>query len=521
MRKRLAYLLPLIFCLPSCSLDPVLTSSYPETVAWASEENVGLYINRFYPLLGSGYYESSVRYDCYSDILKMNNPTANENLVLYGSNEITPQSETLGYWSSGHSWAIQCCRFLDQMRKYGSGLSDEFKLSAEAQIRFFRAHVYFEMAKRYGASVIIYKELPPVGVRDRARCEPAECWDFIASDLDFAADNLPATAAAGRLTKGAAFALKARAMLYAKRWKAASDACHKVDSLGLYDLEPEYGDLFLKRRSSGVSVESIAEFGFVYPELAYSFDRLYCPSGEGGAAYASPTDDLVSAYQMADGSDFSWDDPVKAADPYAGREKRFYASILYHGCTWKDRTMNMASGPDATAVGGGTTSTGYYMRKLMDPDQKYGKFTDSDLTYYYMRYAEVLLIAAEALAEQNRLDEALGCLNRVRRRAGFTTDLSTSSKTVFMEWLRHERMVELAFEGHRFWDVRRWGLGQKCFNNVRRKGVMPVETTGSVTYTVINADTKPMKYPSKYDRLPIPSSEVQRNALMKQFEEWI
>lgn len=522
MKKQIAIIfLAVGVVLTGCDMDPILTSNYSEDTAWTSEENAQLYLNRFYSLLGSGYYESAVRYDCYSDILKMNNPTASENLVIYGSTEITPQTETLGYWSSGHSWAIQCCRFLANMEHFGINISDDWKKEAEAQIRFFRAYVYFEMAKRYDGSCIIYRSLPEIGIRDRERCSRDECWDFIAEDLDFAAANLPVTASAGRLTKGSAYGLKARAMLYAQRWKEASDACEKVEELGIYELEPEYADLFLYKRAKGVSKESIAEFGFSYSKVDYAFDRLYCPPSEGGAAYASPTENLVGAYMMADGTPFDWNNPAMAADPYTGREKRFYASILYNGCTWKGRTMDITKGADAVAVGGGTTSTGYYMRKLMDPAQAYGTFFNSDLTCYFMRYAEVLLIKAEALAEQDKISEALEPLNQVRRRAGFTTDLSTSSKTVFMEWLRRERMVELAFEGHRYWDIRRWKLATTLLNNVKRTGVRP-EVSGDVTtYTRISADNKYMKFPSKYYRLPIPSSEVQRNAKMKQFDEWL
>lgn len=91
------------------------------------------------------------------------------------------------------------------------------------------------MAKRYGASFILYKQLPELGQKDHARCTPDECWDFIAEDLDFAAKNLPlrGTVEAGKLTSGAAYGMKARAMLYAERWKDASDAAAELKSKGM------------------------------------------------------------------------------------------------------------------------------------------------------------------------------------------------------------------------------------------------------------------------------------------------
>lgn len=91
------------------------------------------------------------------------------------------------------------------------------------------------MAKRYGASFILYKQLPELGQKEHARCTPDECWDFIAEDLDFAAKNLPlrGTVEAGKLTSGAAYGMKARAMLYAERWKDASDAAAELKSKGM------------------------------------------------------------------------------------------------------------------------------------------------------------------------------------------------------------------------------------------------------------------------------------------------
>lgn len=507
--------------LAGCTMDPVLTTSYPETIAWSSEANVEMYLNKFYPLIGQNYYTPAVSNDACSDILKMNSPTADENLFAYGSVEITPAQNIFENWAWGHDWALQCCRFISDMNKYGTGLPEEVRLRAEAEIRWFRAHVYFEMARRYGASVIIYRTLPELGSRDHERCEPDECWDFIAEDLDFAARNLPLTAAAGKLTKGTAYGLKARAMLYAERWKEATDAVEALDALGLYDLEDDYAELFLYNRSKGTSVESIVEFGFQYPELDYSFDYFYCPPGDGGYAQVSPTEELVSEYQMADGSDFSWNNPEQAADPYSGREPRFYASILYNGAEWKGRTIDTTPGSkDGVAIGGGTTSTGYYMRKLFDPTQTEG-FVNSDLTFYYMRYAEVLLIYAEALAQQNRLGDALKALNRVRQRAGFTTGLQTGDKNQFMEWLRHERMIELAFEGHRFWDLRRWGLAVSTLNNTHLTGTRPVSDEDGIRYEQFDSDNgKRRIYLEKYERFPIPAIEIQRNLLMEQFDEW-
>ena len=514
------------FCLiTACSMDPILTSSYPEDIAWNSVENAQMYANQFYPLIGSGYYSSDVEMDAFSDILKPNSPVAEQNLLAYGSTEITPEQNYFSNWEWGHSWAIQCCRFIDNLRSNGGKLPKETREELEAQIRWFRAKVYFEMARRFGACVVIHRELPDMTEKSLPLSTPDECWDFIAEDLDYAATYLQTVAPAGRLTKGAAYALKARAMLYAERWSDAIDACNAIDLLDLYELEPDYGELFLKKRGAGTSVESIVEYGFSYPSLYYSFDKFHCPPLDGGYAQISPTDELVSQYQMADGRDFDWNDPEMKKNPYVGREPRFYASILYHGAEWKGRVLDIRSGSqDGFNYGGGTTSTGYYMRKLFDPSQTTG-FSGGDLTYYCIRYAEILLIKAEAeamVAVGGDFSKALAPLNKVRERAGFKTPLSTTDKTEFMRFLRHERMIELAFEGHRFWDLRRWGLAKSTLNNVRWTAIQPVDDGGSIAYVKKDADNgKTRRYLDKFARFPIPLSEVQRNSNIDQFPEWL
>lgn len=512
--------------LVSCNLDPELTDSYSDAIPWSSEKNLELYLNKFYPLIGQSYYNDAVNDDSYSDILKMNSSSAESNLLVTGATTISPDANILGHWNWAYSWTRSCNEFLDGLNKYGSKLPKDVTKVAEAEVRFFRAYVSFNLAKESG-SFIICDKLPEG--KEKARSTPEECWTFIANDLDSAAKYLPKQVNAdqqGKLTKGAALAFKARCMLYAERWKDASDAAKAVIDLGIYDLNPNYSDLFTFKRSDGrINKESILEFGFSSPKLGYSFDYYYCPPGDKGYAQVSPTEDLVSSYQMADGSDFSWDNPEQAADPYKGREDRFYASILYNGAKWKGRTVQTyVGGIDGFALGGGTTCTGYYMRKLFDESKKTQNegFEPGELTYYAIRYAEVLLIYSEAMAQQDNLTEALWALNKVRVRAGFTEPLKANGKPEFMALLRHERMIELAFEGHRYWDLRRWKLSSKILNNMHCDGIKITKNDdGTFNYEKVDCDGgKTRIYPEKYNRFPIPLTEIQRNPLCEQFDEW-
>lgn len=519
--------LVMLFAMTSCSIEPKLTDVYGEDVAWSNEANVELSLNKFYPLIGQSYYTPHVNQDAYADILKRNTPNDEINLHVFGISVMSPGANPLDNWSWGYNWIRHCNEFLDGLHANGGDLSEEFVKRAEAEVLFFRAYVYFELAKRYGASVILYDQLPD-GKTRHDRSTPEKVWDFIAADLDKAAAALPPTvteAKRGKLTKGAAYGLKARAMLYAKRWKASSDAVEDLDRLQLYDLHPDYEELFnQKRRNGDTNKESILEFGYLSPNFGYSFDYFFCPPGDQGYAQISPTEDLVSQYQMADGTDFSWANPQHAADPYVGREPRFYASILYNGAPWKGRVVEtFVGGKDGFAIGGGTTSTGYYMKKFFDGSirtQDEG-FLPGELTFYFMRYAEALLIYAEAMAEQDRLSDGLRALNKVRQRAGFTTDLTATNKEHLLNLIRRERMVELAFEGHRYWDLRRWGLATSVLNDMNVSGIKVTKDGDQWIYEKIDADNgRKRVYPERHNRFPIPLTELQRNVEIEQFDEW-
>ena len=155
-------------------MDPILTDSYSEELAWLSPENCQMYINKFYPLIGQSYYDNEIFADSASDILKNNSPNAEISFFSYGSVAVTPENNIFNNWNSGHAWAIDCCRFLDGLKNRGGDLPKEFQLQAEAQVRWFRAQVYFEMARRYGACLILYPQLPGLGEKDHGTCTPDE-----------------------------------------------------------------------------------------------------------------------------------------------------------------------------------------------------------------------------------------------------------------------------------------------------------------------------------------------------------
>ena len=508
----------------SCEIEPEMTDRYSDRTPWRSESNMNLYLNTFYPLLSG--YGGGVPMDCYTDLIKQNSSSAEENLLNYGFTTISPDANRLGNWSWAYSWIRTCNELLEGFDLYHNDFSEDFRNLISAQVRWFRAYVYFELAKRHGGSVILLDKLPTQDFHPR--CEPDECWDFIASEFDFAAKHLPAVwdepaKNKGRLTKGAAFGLKAVAMLYAERWQAASDACDSVKLLG-YQLLPDYKNNFNNKFTVPFNnTESIIEFYYKDPEMTHNFDYLYGPPSDIGCfAFASPTEDLVRSYQMADGSAFDWDNPEMAKNPYVNRESRFYATILFNGADWKGRKIeSFVGGADGFGTSGATTTTGYYLRKFLDETKKDFK-TGSDNTHIKLRYAEILLVSAEAKARLGRLSEAMADLNAIRARAGFTKGLTAGSWSEFFPLLEHERKIELAFEGHRYWDLRRWGIAKQRLNGLSCVGTKITKNEdGSLSYEIVDCDEGNKRvYLDKFDRFPIPLVEIQRNPLCEQFNEW-
>jgi hypothetical protein len=213
---------------------------------------------------------------------------------------------------------------------------------------------------------------------------------------------------------------------------------------------------------------------------------------------------------MKDGTAFSWSNPAEAANPYVKRDARFYASILYEGCPWRKRPADVqAADPfDKIEVGhvykmDGTTQlvpgldtregpienwnggrSGYYMRKFVDPGPD-PQFTKQDVPFRHIRYAEVLLNYAEAcieIGDAANLTEGRTYINMIRKRAGQPDIPAGLSQTAMRAAVRHERRIELAFEDHRFWDVRRWLIGPDAYHPTHRVDVKYVTAENATTY---------------------------------------
>lgn len=443
----------------------------------------------------------------------------------------------LGYWGIWYGAIRRINQAMSELKQYGQ-MPDEDKIRLEAELRFMRAFMYFDLVKRY-KEVILYDEDLSKITKNKALNTEAEGWDFIQADLEFAAANLPDRSASnGRLNKGAAWGFLSRTMLYAERWEVVKNAAQEVEALG-YGLEAKYADSYSKSVTAGNN-EAILQYLFDRAQgVTHSFDFYYTPGGdytlkgESGGGYGTPTQEMVESYEYAKGGfpDWTeWHGTTAKTPPYEELEPRFHATILYNGAPWKGRTIeSYVGGGDGWCQWNierepkGRSTTGYYLRKMVDEGHNVITESGSVQPLTIVRYGEVLLNKAEACYNLGETGAANEAVKAIRTRVGLPyTDKAGSE---LWKAIRQERKVELSYEGLWYWDLRRWGVAHKQYpeglSGYQVHG-LKIEKTGDDTfnYTYVSVDDKNRNFLEKMYRFPIPTSELTSNDLVNQFPEW-
>lgn len=420
--------------------------------------------------------------------------------------------------------------FLENIDKVPS-MTDEEKTEMKAEVRFLRAFNYARKMMFFGGVPIVTKVLAYGEENAYPRNTEKEVTDFVLSELDTVAAELPVTreeADYGRATRGAALALKARVALFAGDYSTAEKAAKAVIDLGVYGLYNNYEGLFWEKNQTDPArnKEVILEVTYKAPTWASWIDALYTVA-EGGWNSVNPTQSLVDAYETKNGKSIT-DDPTYNADkPYENRDPRFYASIIYPGEKWNGRIFNSLEpvGPDEyyNSSKGNRSRTGYCLRKYCAPleDLPNGDPADGQgLSFIVFRYPEVLLTYAEALIEQNKdLATAAAMINQVRARVNMPP-VTETSQAGLRKRLRNERRVEFAFEGLRWYDMKRWKIGAEVMNGPVY-GVRPGKvsmTTGEITFTSKNHITVGSERVFNADRdyyFPIPQEDLDASEALK------
>ena len=456
-------------------------------------------------------------------------------------------------WNRYYSGISKCCTLLentdhvnldisrldpDKQVEYANSLKDIRMWRAEA--RFLRAYFHFELLKRYGPIPIVTSTLSINGnYENTPRPTMKEVVDFIAKECDIAADTLELTPwrnvndAFGRATKGAALALKSRLWLYAASplyvdfgdtneankptdvalWKSAADAAKAVIDLNQYELASSYADLFKNDFQN-------KEYIFVRRYAANSdFEKSNFPVSFGGKGGTNPSQNLVDDYEMLDGTPFDWNDPAKAAQPFENRDARLGATILMNMAPFKGKKVaTYPEGADASP-NPNATKTGYYLRKFLNEDVNIqtGGSSGGHVVPLF-RLAEIYLNYVEALNECDPTNPDIALyLNKVRNRASLP-NVSALSQEQMRAVIQHERRVELAFEEHRSWDVRRWKIASSTLGAPLMGVQIERKPLGGYTYMPVKVEQRVFQ-PKMY-WYPIPQSEVLKLKQWKQNNGW-
>ena len=551
MKARLYAVLAIAaLCATSCDksgfLDMTPTDRVSAKTIWENTQNAEYSINYLYTYIWDlNSQPTSVGLtEALTDEMKYTSYNYNAlcyipSEVSYGSSNLTYSyvDSYLGYWGTLYEAIRETNEGISYLHQYGQ-MSDTDKTRLEGELRFMRGYLYFELVKRY-KDVIIYDEDLSAIAKDMPLGTEKDAWDFIQTDLEYAAAHLPAASAAnGRINAGMAWALMSRAMLYAERYDAVIAAADKVASLG-YALEPEYSDAITKTLAEG-NKEAILQYTFNYEKgITHSFNFYYTPGGDytvidsKGGGYGVPTQEMVESYELATGGFPDWkpwhsESGTKDVPPYSKLEPRFQATILYNGSEWKGRTIEpYVGGTDGWAEWKtekepkGRTVTGYYLRKLVDENYNVNTSASSQ-PFTFLRYAEVLLNKAEACYRMNDIDGANGAVAAIRSRVGLPCKAMTG--TELWNAIRQERKVELAYEGLRYWDLRRWKDSTKDYPeglcNYKQHGLKIVKSGDSFVYSYVTIDDKDRSFPERLYRFPLPASELNSNSSVEQYAEW-
>lgn len=539
--RKLFYIAGCCIMLASCdnSLDIEPTDQLTDASVWKTPTNAGLFLNDIYNNLNPGP-QSTVFTNLPSEI-------SNDPLDNFSDNSISgplagiPSYENFAQGSYGPSTPIftphwknmyanirKCNVFIKNVS--ASGFDEATKKGLLAQAKFLRAYFYKSLMDIYGGVPLITIPLNQAEQGDAIfypRNTWEECVAFIQKECEEAAADLPLKVAAkdaGRATKGAAWALKGETELYASKWADAAATHKKIMESGAgYDLYPDYGALFLPANENNLEV--IFDIQYAANIRGNIKEKYWNPvkvSDGGGWGAVNPTQNLVDDYEFLDGKTEAEGSALfDPENPYNNRDKRFAATIIYDGSPWKSGViytrLGVANNPnelDASGAGG-KGRTGYFMKKAVDPAVVPGNSSGGNSIIW--RYAEVLLNYAEAQNEAVGPDESVyAAIKKVRLRAGLPELPANLTKDQMRARIRRERRVELAFEGKRFSDIRRWKTAEAIFAQPLRAMKITL-AGGKPVYEKVNAGGGKIAFDaSKNYLMPIPQSVIAQNTKIRQ-----
>lgn len=540
--------------LPACKKDNFLNrlpqDALTEETFFKNENDLKLFCNQFY----SSLPVQSPLNDNNSDNL------VPRNADVFLSGQYTIPTSGGGWSASDWSGIRNCNYFLDHYQKADAEDSVKDKYAGEA--RFFRAYYYWSKVKQFGDVPWIATDLTDSSAALYAPRDPHKMvMDSVLTDLDFAVDHLPAAAEAGRLNKYIALALKGRICLWEGTFRkyhnlgddkpflqAAADASLQIISSGLYDIyttghpDQDYYNLFVQTDLSSIK-ETIMSATYIKDVLTHNLTRQINEAGTGWSK------DFINSFLCTDGLPISFSHLYKGDDSLdeevINRDPRLKQMVATRGSV----VLSIGGSPDTLAlprIGTNITTTGYEIIKNKSSDPEQWNANQSTLGLFIFRYAETLLIYAEAKAELGECDQQVldMTINKLRDRVGMPhmiianlvkdPDSDFPDLPVLIDEIRRERRIELAGEGSRFDDILRWAAGKVIENPMTILGMklvpavkaqypadqvrdIPLDANG---YIRVYPSVSARKWDDKMYLYPIPIQEMTLNPSIKQNPGW-
>ncbi|MDR1682273.1 MAG: RagB/SusD family nutrient uptake outer membrane protein [Candidatus Symbiothrix sp.] len=455
---------------------------------------------------------------------------------LFNNNAISPTYNPDDVWNDMYAGIRKCNVFLKEL----NGLIAESNSIPEAerpnyrgQALFLRAFYHFELLKRYQNIIYVDTVIDPFDAEEAFSFRQLtfhQSVEKIVADCDSAKNLLPDKITSdeqkGRPAKAAPMALKARLLLY-----AASPLNNSANDKTLWEKAEEAAkEIYDNKTLLGVGLMSKGDYGRIFTE-PYNIEIIFAAKADNrndiemanfpisyqGKGNANPSQNIVDEYVISGTAYNNAMNGYDPANPYNKREDRFAASILFNNAAFKDSQVEtFVGGKDGLFATSTATKTGYYIRKFLSPAINLEKNETARRAWIFFRYAEAILNYAEARNEVLDAPDATvyKLLNEIRNRAGLRNNLAASQlgagglspKEEIRNYIKHERRVELAFEEHRFWDLRRWLDAEIVLNQPLKAMKIEKAEDGTFSYTAFDAAQR--SFDPKFYWYPIPRTEI-------------
>ena len=500
-------------------LEPLPKDRLATELFWQTEQDAIYASNGVYSVMG--HHWRYIAMDAYADIahfiLQYLGESAVEKHTFDAANSVMATE-----WRYYYNIVQASSSFLENIDRVEK-IDEKLKARLIAEAKTLRAFAYINLAMLYGDVPLVTTSLTVAEAKSISRTPVSDIWNFISEELTAAATDLPPIQSdRGRVTKGTALGLKARAMLYVGRNQEAKAAAKSVMDLGVHKLHDSYAELF------DYAGEEASEIMFArqYAKNLVTHHIFYdlAPNSIYYSTYIAPTKPLVDAYLMKT-TGLPVDDPASGFDPrnpYKDRDPRLYHTVYIPGDLLPNgQTFNSlpgsGTGDDILSSAENVSKLGWYYKKWIS-NEDYPVSNRCGVNLIYLRYAEVLLTYAEACIELGEIDQTvLDALNAIRNRSDVNMpNVTTLSQTELRKIVRRERMVELAMEGLRLYDIRRWRIGEEVIPGTL-KGmtyVNPNNPEELVTAELIGY-VKEFK-PDRHYLWPIPLAEQVLNSNLTQ-----